>query len=169
MEEDSPRNTYRTRDGRWIAISASSQKTFERLVHAMERDDLAADPRFTDNVRRVANAEVLDQLIADWFAQWDADTVIELFDRENVVAGLVYDIRDIFKDPHYAARENIVEVPDEDFGHVRMQGVVPRFLRTPGSVRWPGGRIGQDNDAIYQSELGLGDADLEQLRAQKVI
>jgi crotonobetainyl-CoA:carnitine CoA-transferase CaiB-like acyl-CoA transferase len=169
MEEDSPRNTYRTRDGRWIAISASSQKTFERLAHAMERDDLAIDPRFTDNVRRVANAEVLDQLIADWFAQRDADAVIQLFDRENVVAGLVYDIRDIFKDPHYAARENIVEVPDDDFGHVRMQGVVPRFLRTPGSVRRAGGRIGQDNDAIYRSELGLGDADLEQLRAQKVI
>jgi crotonobetainyl-CoA:carnitine CoA-transferase CaiB-like acyl-CoA transferase len=169
MEEDSPRNTYRTRDGRWIAISASSQKTFERLVHAMERDDLATDPRFTDNVRRVANAEVLDQLIGDWFVQRDADAVIELFDRENVVAGLVYDIRDIFKDPHYAARENIVEVPDEDFGHVRMQGVVPRFLRTPGSVRRPGGRIGQDNDAIYRAELGLGDSDLEQLRAQRVI
>jgi len=106
---------------------------------------------------------------ADWFAQRDADAVIQLFDRENVVAGLVYDIRDIFKDPHYAARENIVEVPDDDFGHVRMQGVVPRFLRTPGSVRRAGGRIGQDNDAIYRTELGLGDADLEQLRAQKVI
>jgi crotonobetainyl-CoA:carnitine CoA-transferase CaiB-like acyl-CoA transferase len=169
MEEDSPRNTYRTRDGRWIAISASSQKTFERLVHAMGRDDLAVDPRFTDNVRRVEHAEVLDQLIADWFATQDADQVIQFFDRENVVAGLVYDVRDIFKDPHYAARENIVEVADHDFGHVRMQGVVPRFNRTPGAVRQPGGRLGQDNDAVYREELGLGAADLDRLRAERVI
>jgi len=169
MEEDSPRNTYRTKDGRWMAISASSQKTFERLVHAMDRDELAKDPRFTDNVRRVANADVLDETIAAWFATRDAHEVIQLFDRENVVAGLVYDIRDIFEDAHYAARGNIVDVPDDDFGRVRMQGVVPRFLRTPGSVRWPGGRLGHDNDAVYKGELGLTDGDMDGLRAEGVI
>lgn len=169
MEEDSPRNTYRTRDGRWIAISASSQKTFERLVHAMNREDLATDPRFTDNVRRVEHAEVLDQMLAHWFAAQDADAVLRLFDRENVVAGLVYDVRDIFEDAQYAARGNIVEVADEDFGHVRMQGVVPRFLRTPGAVRRAGGRLGQDNDAIYKEELGLSETDLDRLRAERAI
>jgi crotonobetainyl-CoA:carnitine CoA-transferase CaiB-like acyl-CoA transferase len=169
MEEDSPRNTYETRDGRWVAISASSQKTFERLVHAMGRDELATDPRFTDNVRRVEHAEVLDKIIAEWFASRDSNAVLELFDREHVVAGLVYDVRDIFQDPHYAARRNIVEVADPDFGHVRMQGVVPRFLRTPGAVRRPGGHIGDDNDAIYKGELGLNETDLVELRAQHVI
>ena len=169
MEEDSPRNTYQTQDGRWVAISASSQKTFERLVHAMGRDDLAVDPRFTDNVRRVEHADVLDRMIADWFATQESDAVLALFDRENVVAGLVYDVRDIFTDPHYAARENIVTVKDDDFGHVRMQGVVPHFARTPGSVRRPGGRLGQDNDAVYKKELGLSDADLERLRAERAI
>ena len=169
MEEDSPRNTYQTRDGRWVAISASSQKTFERLVHAMGRDDLAVDPRFTDNVRRVEHADVLDRMIADWFATQNADAVLSLFDRENVVAGLVYDVRDVFQDPHYAARENIVTVEDDDFGHVRMQGVVPHFARTPGRVRRSGGRLGQDNDAVYKKELGLSDADLERLRAERAI
>jgi len=169
MEEDSPRNTYETRDGRWIAISASSQRTFERLVHAMGRDELATDARFIDNVRRVEHADVLDKMIAEWFAARDSGAVLELFDREHVVAGLVYDIRDIFKDPHYAARENLVEVADPDFGRVRMQGVVPRFLRTPGTVRRSGGQIGEDNDAIYKGELGLSEADLAELRTEKVI
>jgi len=169
MEEDSPRNTYQTRDGRWLAISASSQKTFERLVHAMGRDDLATDQRFRDNVQRVANADVLDKIMADWFATQDSDEVIALFDRENVVAGLTYDIRDIFKDPHYAARGNIVEVEDRDFGTVRMQGVVPRFLRTPGMVRNAGGQIGQDNEAVYLGELGLVADEFAQLQAERVI
>jgi len=169
MEEDSPRNTYQTRDGRWLAISASSQKTFERLVHAMGRDDLATDQRFRDNVQRVANADVLDKIMADWFATQDSDEVIALFDRENVVAGLTYDIRDIFKDPHYAARGNIVEVEDRDFGTVRMQGVVPRFLRTPGRVRNAGGQIGQDNEAVYLGELGLVADEFARLQAERVI
>lgn len=169
MEEDSPRNTYQTRDGRWMAISASSQKTFERLVHTMGRDDLATDQRFRDNVQRVANADVLDKIMADWFVTQDADEVIALFDRENVVAGLIYDISDIFRDPHYAARGNIVEVEDQDFGTVRMQDVVPRFLRTPGRVRNSGGQIGQDNEAVYLGELGLVADEFARLQAERVI
>ena len=169
MEEDSPRNTYQTRDGRWVAISASSQKTFERLVHAMGRDDLATDPRFGDNVQRVANADVLDKILADWFVVRDSADVIALFDRENVVAGLVYDIRDIFKDPHYAARGNVVDVPDRDFGTVKMQGVAPRFLRTPGRVRHAGGALGQDNEEVYREELGLTEQELAELRSEGII
>lgn len=169
MEEDSPRNTYQTHDGTWIAISASSQKTFERLVHAMNRDDLAADHRFKDNVQRVANADVLDKIMADWFATQISAEVLALFDRENVVAGLIHDIRDIFKDPHYAARGNIVEVADRDFGTVRMQGVVPRFLGTPGKVRHAGGEIGQDNRAVYLGDLGLDADEFARLQAERVI
>lgn len=169
MEEDSPRNTYQTQDGTWIAISASSQKTFERLVHAMGRDDLATDERFRDNVQRVANADVLDKIMADWFATQVSGEVLALFDRENVVAGLIHDIRDIFKDPHYAARGNIVEVEDRDFGTVRMQGVVPRFLETPGKVRHAGGEIGHDNRAVYLSDLGLDADEFARLQAERVI
>ncbi len=169
MEEDSPRNTYQTQDGTWIAISASSQKTFERLVHAMGRDDLATDHRFRDNVQRVANADVLDKIMADWFATQNSAEVLALFDRENVVAGLIHDIRDIFKDPHYAARGNIVEVKDRDFGTVRMQGVVPRFLGTPGKVRHAGGEIGQDNRAVYLGDLGLDADEFARLQAERVI
>jgi len=81
----------------------------------------------------------------------------------------VLDIRDIFKDPHYLARENIVSVPDGDFGSVRMQGVTPKFARTPGEVRHSGGALGADNRAIFIGELGLSEREYSALLAEGVI
>ena len=169
MDEDSPRNTYRTKNDRWIAISASSQKTYERLCEAIQRPDLATDPRFLNNLDRCRNSDALDATLAEWFAQHESAEILELFDRTHVVAGLVYDVRDIFEDPQYAARGNIVEVPDADFGKVRMQGVVPKFSRTPGAVRSAGGALGQDNDSIYLDELGLTQSELAELQSEGVI
>lgn len=169
LAEDSPRNTYRTKDGHWIAISASSQKTFERLAEAMGMADLITDPRFVNNVQRCANADVLDTMISDWFSGHSEATVMKLFAEKNVVAGPVLNIGNIFADPHYAAREDIVSVPDSDFGHVRMQNVVPRFSETPGEVRHAGGSLGQDNEAVFGGLLGLCGDELKDLRARMVI
>ena len=169
LAEDSPRNTYRTKDGRWIGVSASSQKTFERLAEAIEMPELITDPRFVSNVERCANADVLDEMMASWFVRYSEAEIMQLFDEMNVVAGPVLNIGDIFKDPHYAAREDIVSVPDPDFGEVKMQGVVPKFSQTPGRVRYPGGALGQDNDAVFGTMLGLDDTELERLKALKVI
>lgn len=168
LAEDSPRNTYRTRDDRWIAISASSQRTFERLAYAMDMPELVTDPRYVDNASRCAHADVLDETIAAWFAERDMDEILRLFDESDVVAGPVLDIADIFRDPHYAAREAIVSVPDEDFGAVRMQGVVPKFAATPGRVVAAGGRLGRDNADVF-AEYGLDAARLAELRAAGVI
>lgn len=169
LAEDAPRNTYQTRDGRWIAISASSQRTFERLAVAMDMPELTADPRYADNASRCANANPLDAAIAGWCAARDYQEILELFDAANVVAGPVLDIRDIFDDPHYRARRNIVSVPDEDFGSVRMQSVVPNFSQTPGRVAWAGGRLGRDNLAIYGDELGLDEGEIRSLEAAGIV
>lgn len=169
LSEDSPRNTYQTRDQRWVGISASSQKTFERLVRAMDKPHLAEDARYRDNISRCENADALDAEIAGWFAERDLADIQATFDRADVVAGPVYDIRDIFKDPHYAARHNIVAVPDVDFGEVRMQGVTPRFLATPGEVRHAGSSLGADNHEIFVGELGLDEAEFATLQRQGVI
>ena len=169
LAEDSPRNTYATKDGRWIGISASSQKTFERLAATIGKPEMISDPRFASNEKRCHHADYLDGLVADWFRQHDGDQVMAIFDKADVVAGPVYDIRDIVKDPHYAARNNIVSVPDEDFGQVRMQGVAPRLLRTPGKVRFAGRGIGTHNAQVYKRELGLSAAEIKRLAAAKVI
>lgn len=169
LAEDSPRNTYQTRDGRWVGISASSQKTFERLAHAMEKPHLVGDPRYRDNVSRCDNADPLDAEIAGWFAERDLAEIQAIFERADVVAGPVYDIRDIFNDPHYAARENIVAVQDDDFGEVRMQGVTPRFVASPGEVRHAGRALGADNREVFIDELGLDGTQFATLQQQGVI
>ena len=168
LAEDSPRNTYQTRDGRWVGISASSQRTFERLLAAMGMPDLAHDPRYADNVSRCENADTLDAIVAEWFAARDLADIMELFDRAEVVAGPVLDIGDIMADPHYAARGNIVTVPDEDFGSVRMQGVAPHFSNTPGAVRHAGRGLGADNAEVLAA-LGIDEAEQRRLAAAHVI
>ena len=169
LAEDSPRNTYRTRDGRWIGISASSQRTFERLAQAIGMPELITDPRFVDNALRCKHDVALDAIMADWFRERDCEDIMALFESAEVVAGPVLDVRDIFKDPHYAARQNIVSVPDEDFRAVRMQGVVPRFERTPGEVRHAGRHLGADNREIFIDTLGISEAELSALQAEGVI
>jgi crotonobetainyl-CoA:carnitine CoA-transferase CaiB-like acyl-CoA transferase len=169
LAEDSPRNTYQTRDGRWVGISASSQRTFERLAMAMDMPELIADPRFVDNSSRCTHDVALDTLIAAWFRQRDCDAIMELFERAEVVAGPVLTIDDIVKDPHYLARQNIVSVKDDDFGSVRMQGVTPKFQDTPGEVRHAGRGLGADNRAIFIDELGLTESEFAALQSEGVI
>jgi crotonobetainyl-CoA:carnitine CoA-transferase CaiB-like acyl-CoA transferase len=169
LAEDSPRNTYETADGRWIGISASSQKTFERLCAAMGTPELAKDPRYATNALRCEHADTLDATVAAWFRTRTQAEVMATFDAADVVAGPVLDISDIMRDPHYAARGNIVEVPDVDFGTVRMQGVTPHFLETPGGVRHAGRSLGADNRAVFVGALGLPEAEFERLTAAGLI
>lgn len=169
LAEDSPRNTYLTSDGRWIGISASSQKTYERLAEAMGKSELITDPRFLNNKLRCDNDKALDEIISEWFSTKTMKEIMDICEANEVVAGPVLDIRDIFEDPHYAARKNIIEVPDVDFGTVKMQGVVPHFSDTPGEVRHSGGDLGQDNEEIFIKTLGLTRAAYDKLKEKGVV
>ncbi len=169
MAEDSPRNAYETADGEWISISASSQRTFERLVKAIGRPDLLTDPRFSDNANRVDHAAELDEILSAWFEPRSSVEAMRVLEEHDVVAGPVYDVRRIFGDPHFAAREDIVSVEDPDLGMVRMQNVVPRLSRTPGRIVHGGLSLGHDNREIYVDLLGLHEGDLEELQQLGVI
>lgn len=166
---DSPRNIYTTRDHRYISISASTQASFDRLVEAMGRPELATDPRFTDAFRRQDNADVLDEIVAQWFREHDFDDICRRFEEGEVVHGPVLDIADIFSNPQYLARESITSVADPDFGTVRMQNAIPFFDRTPGRVRHPGRPLGADNEEIYCGELDMTREELADLKARGVI
>ena len=135
----------------------------------MGMPELAIDERFTDGFRRQTNADALDELMAQWFRKHDCEEALQILEKGEVVAGPIYTIEDIFKDPQYAARENIVSVPDPDFGEVRMQSAVPTMSRTPGTVRHPGKALGADNEEIYLSERGRSRAEFDALKAKKVI
>ncbi len=169
LAEDSPRNTYQTKDDRWLGISASSQKTYERLALAIDRPDLISDERFTNNAVRCENADELDDIIAKWIRQRTLDEVTQIFNDNEVVAGPVLNIKDIFNDPQYIFRKNIIDVEDEDFGTVKMQNVVPLFSETPGSVRYSGGQLGKDNRDVFIELLGLSEEKYNDLINQGVI
>ena len=169
MEESSPRNAYETEDGEWVAVSASSQRTFERLAEAIGRPDLTDDLRFADNPSRVEHAGALDDILAAWFGRLSLEEAMDTLEDHDVVAGPVYDIRRIMQDPHYAARESIIEVEDDELGKVRMQGVTPRLSRTPGEVSFAGLGLGEHNDQIYLERLGLTPDELQHLESEGVI
>jgi crotonobetainyl-CoA:carnitine CoA-transferase CaiB-like acyl-CoA transferase len=168
LDEDSPRNAYETSDGEWITISASSDRTFARLARAVGRPKLCADPKFATNEARIANDVELDEIVADWIRRRTAREVLDVFDANDVVAGRIYSIADIFEDPHYRARDDIVDVPDEDLGTVKQPGVFPKFSRSRCELRRSGGRLGRDNDEVF-AELGFGADELAELRAARVV
>ena len=138
-----PRNTYRTKDDKWVSISGSAQSTFERMCEALKVAELVSDPRFLDNRLRIRNAIALDEALQAAIEKFDRDGLIDLFDEFDAAAAPCNSIAEIFKDPHYKARENIVSVEDEELGGpIRMQNVVGKLSRTPGAIRNAGPKLG---------------------------
>jgi crotonobetainyl-CoA:carnitine CoA-transferase CaiB-like acyl-CoA transferase len=164
----SPRNVFRTRDGRWIAISASIQTMAERLLRVVGRADMIDDPRFATNTERVRNAEACEQPIAEFIAARDFAEVMAIFEREEITAAPVYDIDQLLEDPHVIEREIIADLPDAEMGRVPMHAVVPRLQTTPGAIRTPAPTLGQHTREVL-SALGCDDARLDALAARGVI
>ncbi|MEO5883854.1 MAG: CoA transferase [Caldimonas sp.] len=163
-----PGNVYRTRDGRWASIAASTQSIFERLCTALGRSDWLTDPRFADNIARVAHREAIDGEVAAAIAALDLEALGRQLEAHEVGFSPINDIAAVFADPQLRAREALVTVPDSELGPVRMQGVVPRFSETPGAVRHAGPSLGEHNDEVW-SALGFGADEIDALRAAKVI
>jgi crotonobetainyl-CoA:carnitine CoA-transferase CaiB-like acyl-CoA transferase len=163
-----PGNVYRTSDGRWASIAASTQSIFARLCAALGLEPLIADPRFIDNPSRVSNRDALDRVIGEAIGGLPLAELCERLDRHEVGFSPIYDIADVFADPHLAARKAIVTVRDRELGDVRMQGVVPRFSDTPGSVRTAGPTLGEHNESVY-GELGYASEEIAGLRTKRVI
>jgi crotonobetainyl-CoA:carnitine CoA-transferase CaiB-like acyl-CoA transferase len=163
-----PGNVYRTRDGRYASIAASTQSIFERFARALERPDLIADPRFATNPSRVANRNALDAIVGAAIEALTLDELRAACARHQVGFSAINDIADAMADPHLVAREAIVAVPDAELGAVRMQNVVPRFSATPGAVRSTGPRLGEHNDAVWR-EAGFSAAQIALMRERGVI
>lgn len=164
-----PSNVYPTRGGELVLIAANQDTVFARLAKVMERPDLVADERYTTHSGRGANAAELDALIADWTARFDADELLDRLHQAGVPAGRIYTARDMFADPHFAARDAIVRVAHPELGEVPMQNVFPKLSATPGRVRSAGPELGEHNDDIFRSVLGLDDAAIAGLAARGVI
>jgi crotonobetainyl-CoA:carnitine CoA-transferase CaiB-like acyl-CoA transferase len=164
---NSPRNTYRTVDGRWLAVSTSSQSVAERVLRLVGRADMIDRPWFATGRGRAEHADELDELVGGWIAKRTAAEVSAQFDDAQAAVGPVYDVRDIFADPQYTALGTIVAVDDEELGRVRMQNQLFRMSETPGRIRWPGRPHGHDTAEVF-AEIGVDAAAIAELRARGV-
>ncbi len=164
-----PAGTFETSDGRLIQIAAGGDKVFERLVQAMDMPELASDPRYAKSAQRIDRADELEALLADWIKRHDFADVERRMVGANVPFGGINTAADIAADPHYAARENIVRVPDAELGEVTMPAVAPKLTATPGKISHAGPDLGAHTDDILGGILGKSAEELEKLRADGVI
>jgi len=164
-----PRSLYKTSDDRWLGLSATSQSTFERLAQAMGMPDLISRPEFKDNAARLENRDSLNDELQGWLGQRDLEETMDQLVPSGGVVGPVYDAPQIMSDPHYQARENIIDINDPELGKTKMLGIVPKFSETPGAVKHAGPNVGEHNQHIYGSWLGLDEGELADLTGQGTI
>ncbi|WP_046318784.1 CoA transferase [Mycobacterium sp. UM_Kg1] len=164
-----PRNTYRTADGRWLAMSGSSPALALRVFRAIGRADLVDDADFSDPQRRLARAAEVDRVVADWVATKTLDDAMAVFDAEQVAAAAVYDITDLVADEQLAHRKVFVQVDDDELGAMTVQAPVPRFSGATGRVEHLGPRLGEHNAEVYRDLLDLTSSDIDDLHARGVL
>jgi len=165
---NAPRNAYLTRDGRWVAVSASATSVAERVMRLVGRGDLAEKPWFASAGERSRRSELLDGAVSTWIAARDLAEVVEAFEDAGAALAPIYDVEQLMNDPHVRFRETITTVQDEDLGPLRMQNLMVRLTETPGAIRFPGRRLGQDNEELYRELLGIDDHGLGRLRDEGV-
>src|SRR5436309_11988517 len=167
-ETTSPRNVFRTKDGRYIGISASIQAMAERLFRAIGREDMITDPRFRTNSDRVRNAEACEAPIVAFIGARTLAENMEVFERAEVTAAPVYDIDQFMADPHVTAREILVDLPDAEIGRLPMHNVIPRLSATPGRLRRPAPALGEHTGEILGS-LGIDRTEIEGLAREGIV
>lgn len=165
---NAPRNTYRTSDGRWVAVSTSSQSIAERVMRLVGRPEVVDEPWFATGAGRAAHVEELDAAVGAWVAKRSRDEVVAEFEAAEAAVAPVYDASDIVADPQLDALGTVLRLPDDDLGEVAMQNVLFRLSETPGTVRWTGRAHGADTSAVL-AELGYSADDIASLRAEGVV
>ena len=157
-----PRNTYLTKDDKWVSISGSAQSTFERMCKVLNIKHLITDPRFIDNRLRIKNSKALDDELQEAILKFDQSTLIKMFDEVGAAVAACNNIKEIFEDEHFKARKNIIAVDDKELGGpLKMQNIVGNFSRTPGKIKHTGPKLGQHNYEILVEKLGFSEKELE--------
>ena len=164
-----PSNIYPTSDDDYVLIAGNADTVFGRLAKAVGHPEWAEDERYATHHARGENMEELDGMISEWTKGRTGDEVLKIMAGAGVPAGKVFTAEDMVEDPHYEARENVIEVEDPEIGPFPMQNVIPRLSETPGKVRWTGPKLGQHNAEVYEKVLGLGEEEQDSLRERGII
>ena len=166
---NSPRNTYMTKDGRWLAVSTSAQSIAERVMTLVGHPEVISEPWFSSGSTRAQHAELLDGYVGSWIAQRNADEVVREFEAAQAAVAPIYDISDIMKDPQFEALRTIVSVEDPNLGDIKMQNVLYRMNQTPGEIKWTGRAKGADSRKILKDQIKLTDDQIDKLISQGII
>ncbi|MDG2308861.1 MAG: CoA transferase [Candidatus Binatia bacterium] len=169
LKNSAPLDNWETKDGEYVSLIAAGDGLFPRLAKAIGRADLLDDERFSTLSARVEHSDEINQIVADWCAARMADEIEAVALENDVPFARTMSVADICADPHVAARGDIETVQDPVLGAVRMQGVYPRFSRTPGEIRSGAPRLGEHNEEVYSGLLGLSGDDLTNLSRDGVI
>ena len=165
---NAPRNTYLTRDGRWVAVSTSAQSIAELVMRLVGRPELTQEPWFTSGGERAKHADVLDEAVASWVARHDRDEVVRAFEEAHAAVAPIYDVRDVVADPQFQALGSLVRVTDPELGSVLMQNVLFRLSETPGRIHSTGPALGQHTEEVL-AEIGVDAAQLAELRRRGAV
>lgn len=165
---NAPRNTYRTADGSWVAVSTSAQSIAERVMRLVGRADLIAEPWFGSGAGRAQHADVLDDAVGGWIARHDRDEVLAAFEQAQAAVAPIYDASDIVADPQFAAIGTIHRIADPDLGEIAMQGPLFRLSRDEAALSFTGRGHGADTDEVL-AELGYSAAEITALRETEAI
>ncbi|MFE5617997.1 CaiB/BaiF CoA transferase family protein [Streptomyces sp. NPDC056470] len=165
---NAPRNTYRTSDDSWVAVSTSAQSIAERVLRLVGRPELIDEPWFADGAGRAAHADELDEAVGTWIARHTREEAMAAFEKAEAAIAPVYDVRDVMEDPQFRALDTVTEVPDPELGPIRMQNVLFRLSETPGGIRWAGRPHGADTAEVL-AELGLTPAEIGALRGEGAV
>ncbi len=163
-----PSNVYKAKDGDFL-IAANQDSLFTRLSEAMGQPELAKDPRYSSHTARGQHQAELDGIITEWTKTKTVAELVELTDKAGVASGVLFRAPEMLKDPHYKARESIIEVQDKALGALKMQSTFPKLSETPGSVQWTGPDLGQHNEEIYKGLLGMDDATFTDYKTRGII
>lgn len=167
-----PRNSFQTKEGKWVALSASAQAPFERMMDLIGHPELKTKPGFRNNQERIQkeSRQVLNKLIGEWISQRTLAEVIEECEKAGVTIGPVYSMEDISKDPHVQARGSIASILDPvTEKKISFPNIPIRLLKTPGKIRFPGLPMGAANEIIYQDLLGYKPEEIEEMKNKGVI
>jgi crotonobetainyl-CoA:carnitine CoA-transferase CaiB-like acyl-CoA transferase len=166
---NAPRNTYRTADGEWVAVSTSAQAIAERVLTLVGHPEVIDEPWFRTGAGRAAHADLLDAYVGDWIGARTRQQVADAFEAAGAAVAPIYSARDIVEDPHVNATGMVTTVDDPDLGPMRMHNVMWRMSATPGRIRFTGRGLGADTEALLVDELGCDPAELAALRADGVV
>ena len=163
-----PTNTYRCKNRKYVVIGGNGDSIFQRLMEVAGHPEMASDPRMANNAGRVIHEAEIDHALATWCLRKDSEEILELLDKARVPAGPIYNVEDMFADPHFNAR-GMFEQVEINGKPLKIPAILPKLSGTPGRTDWPGGEVGSHTKEILENILKLSAVDIAQLKEQGVI